>query len=158
MRSVLTGLVTLLGTTLLVAAPAAAETLRTNVAFNTGIGQKTANQPANGVEVAYQVKLQGGALDGCTVDIVESLHPRDEGAWGIFDIAGDVTCADGKFAYISSGSWDGKGFHAAGAVNGGEGRFAGAKGRVAQLGGAGAAAGDGTTNISYELVVDMAEG
>jgi hypothetical protein len=158
MRSVLTGLVTLLGTTLLVAAPATAETLRTNVAFNTGIGQKTANQPANGVEVAYQVKLQGGALDGCTVDIVEALHPRDEGAWGIFDIAGDVTCADGKFAYISSGSWDGKGFHAAGTVNGGDGRFAGAKGRVAQLGGGGAAAGDGTTNISYELVVDLAEG
>ena len=62
MRSVLTGLVTSTGIALLAAAPATATTMRSNVAFNTGIGQKTANQPANGVEVAYQVKLQGGEL------------------------------------------------------------------------------------------------
>ena len=158
MRELLTGLVAFIGIVSLAAGPVAAETMRSNVAFNTGIGKKTDSQPAGGVEVAYQITLRGGALDGCTVDIVEALHPREEGAWGIFDILGEVTCADGRFAYASSGSWDGKGFHAAGSVNGGEGRFAGAKGRVAQLGGAGAAAGDGTTNISYELVVDMAAG
>jgi hypothetical protein len=52
MRSVLTGLATCTGIALLTAGPAAAETMRSNVAFNAGIGQKTANQPANGVEVA----------------------------------------------------------------------------------------------------------
>ena len=141
------------------AAPAAAEGLRSNVAFNNGIGQKTGSQPANGVEVAYQVKLEGGALDGCTVDIVESLYGRDEGSWGIFDIAGDVTCSGGAFAYTSSGAWDGKGFHASGKITdgSGSGKFEGLAGRVAQLGGGAADAGDGTFDISYELVVDKIE-
>jgi hypothetical protein len=140
------------------AAPAAAKSMRSSVAFNTGIGQKTASQPAEGIQVAYQVTLEGGELDGCTVDITETLLPREEGAWGIFDIAGKAACADGSFSYVSSGSWDGKGFHAAGDLTGGDGRFAGFKGRIAQLGGAGAAAANGTTDISYELVVDPVEG
>ena len=141
---------------LLAVAPASAEGLRSNVAFNNGIGQKTGNQPANGVEVAYQVKLEGGDLDGCTVDIVESLYGREEGKWGIFDIAGDVTCSGGKFAYTSSGAWDGKGFHASGKIldGSGSGKFEGLAGRVAQLGGGSADAGDGTFDIFYELVVD----
>ncbi len=144
---------------LMAAAPVSAEGLRSNVAFNNSIGQKTGSQPANGVEVAYQVKLAGGELDGCTVDIVEALYGRDEGKWGIFDIAGDVSCSGGKFAYTSSGAWDGKGFHASGKIldGSGSGKFEGIAGRVAQLGGGAADAGDGTFNISYELVVDKIE-
>ena len=141
---------------LLAITPASAEGLRSDVAFNSGMGEKTANQPSNGVEVSYQVKLKGGDLNGCTVDIVEALYGRDEGKWGIFDIAGDVACSDGKFAYITSGAWDGNGFHASGNIKdgSGSGKFEGIAGRVAQLGGAAADAGDGTMNISYELVVD----
>jgi hypothetical protein len=142
------------------AAPAAADTLKSAVAFNNGIGEKTANQPANGVEVAYQITLAGGDLDGCTVDVVESLYGRDEGAWGIFDIAGDVSCDRGGFSYTSSGAWDGNGFHAAGAIvdGSGNGDFDGISGRVAQLNGGGADAGDGTSDISYDLVFDTPEG
>jgi hypothetical protein len=140
--------------------PASAETLRSAVAFNNGIGEKTATQPADGVEVAYQITLNGGDLDGCKIDIVEQLRPRDEGAWGLFDIAGDVTCDDGGFSYTSSGAWDGNGFHAAGdLVDGsGSGKFEDVSGRVAQLKGGGADAGDGTANISYDLVIDTPEG
>lgn len=139
--------------------PVSAEALRSNVAFNNGIGAKTAMQPADGVEVAYQITLQGGDLDGCTVDVVEQLRPRDEGAWGLFDIKGDLACADGGFAYTSSGAWDGNGFHAAGDIvdGSGSGRFEAVVGRVAQLKGGGADAGDGTANISYELVFDTPE-
>ena len=141
---------------LVVFTPALAGGLRSDVAFNTGMGEKTASQPSNGVEVSYQVKLKGGELDGCTVDIVEALYGRDEGKWGIFDIAGDVACSGGKFAYTTSGAWDGNGFHASGQIKdgSGSGKFEGIAGRVAQLGGAAADAGDGTLNISYELVVD----
>jgi hypothetical protein len=141
---------------LMAAAPASADTLKSGVAFNNGIGKKTASQPADGVEVAYQITLQGGDLDGCTVDIVEQLRGRDEGAWGLFDIAGEVTCDDGGFSYTSSGAWDGNGFHAAGHIveGSGKGRFENVSGRVAQLNGGGADAGDGTANISYDLVVD----
>ena len=140
---------------LLAVTPASAEGLRSDVAFNTGMGEKTASQPSNGVEVSYQVKLKGGELDGCTVDIVEALYGRDEGKWGIFDIAGDVACSGGKFAYTTSGAWDGNGFHASGDIKEGSGRgdFEGIGGRIAQLGGA-AAADDGTLDVSYQLVVD----
>ena len=139
---------------MIAATPASAESLKSAVAFNNGIGKKTATQPANGVEVAYQITLQGGDLDGCTVDVVEQLYGRDEGAWGIFDIAGDVKCDRGNFSYASSGAWDGKGFHAAGDIKDGSGSgdFEGVSGRVAQLGGGAADAGDGTYNISYDLV------
>lgn len=73
---------------ILAGTPACADTLRSEVAFNTGIGEKTGNQPADGVRVSYQVPLKGGDLDGCTVDIVEALYGRDDGAWGIFEIGG----------------------------------------------------------------------
>jgi hypothetical protein len=138
------------------AAPASADTLKSGVAFNNGIGKKTATQPEGGVEVGYQVTLKGGDLDGCTVDVVEQLYGREDGAWGIFDIAGDVKCDRGGFSYTSSGAWDGNGFHAAGEIEDGSGSgdFEGIKGRVAQLKGAGADAGDGTFNISYDLVLD----
>jgi hypothetical protein len=139
--------------------PASADTLKSAVAFNNGIGKKTATQPADGVEVAYQVTLKGGDLDGCKVDIVEQLYGREQGAWGIFDIAGDVSCDRGGFAYTSSGAWDGNGFHAAGEIvdGSGSGDFGDVSGRVAQLKGAGADAGDGTFDISYDLVFDTAK-
>jgi len=154
---------TLAGTAAIVAMiaamPAYADAMKSSVSFNNSIGEKTADQPANGVEVAYQITLKGGELDGCTVDIVESLYGREEGAWGIFDIAGDVKCDRGGFSYTSSGAWDGNGFHAAGAIvdGSGTGDFEGISGRVAQLGGGIGDAGDGTFNISYDLVFDTAE-
>ena len=43
---------------MIAATPAYADTLKSGVAFNTGIGEKTANQPTNGVEVAYQDHAQ----------------------------------------------------------------------------------------------------
>jgi hypothetical protein len=138
---------------MIAAAPAYADAMKSGVAFNNSIGKKTAHQ------VAYQITLKGGELDGCTVDIVESLYGREEGAWGIFDIAGDVKCDRGGFSYTSSGAWDGNGFHAAGAIvdGSGSGDFEGISGRVAQLGGGAADAGDGTFNISYDLVFEAAE-
>ena len=141
------------------ATPAVADTLKSSVAFNNGIGKKTATQPADGVEVAYPITLEGGDLDGCAVDVVEQLYGREDGAWGIFDIAGDVKCDRGGFSYTSSGAWDGNGFHAAGAIEDGSGSgdFEGISGRVAQLKGAGADAGDGTFNISYDLIFDTAK-
>ncbi|MES9863296.1 MAG: hypothetical protein ABW157_11445 [Candidatus Thiodiazotropha sp. LLP2] len=144
---------------ILITTSASAESSHSKIAFNNGIGVKTANQPANGAKVAYQVKLQGGELDGCTVDITEALYGRDGGSWGIFDISGDVNCTRGAFTYTSSGAWDSNGFHAAGDIKegSGSGDFKGLTGRVAQLGGAAVAAtsGNGTLDISYQLAVDM---
>jgi hypothetical protein len=138
--------------------PAYAATMKSSAAFNTGVGKKTDSQPNNGVQVSYQITLKGGDLDGCTVDVVESLFGREEGAWGIFDIAGDLKCQDGGFSYTSSGSWDGNGFHAAGKIKDGScfGKFVNISGRVAQ-GGAGKAAGDGTTDISFNIIFDTAD-
>jgi hypothetical protein len=143
---------------IMASAPAFADTLRSGVAFNNGIGQKTADQPADGVEVSYRITLQGGDLDGCTVDVVEQLYPREEGAWGIYDMRGDVACDRGAFAYGMAGAWDGNGYHAAGAIEdgSGSGEFEGISGRVAQLNGAGKDAGDGTFDLSYDLVFDTA--
>jgi hypothetical protein len=143
---------------LIAASTTRADTMQSSVSFNNSIGEKTANQPADGVEVSYQVTLKGGELDGCTVDIVEVLVPREDGAWGFFDITGDVKCDRGGFAYTSSGAWDGNGFHAAGEIKegSGSGEFEGISGRVAQLGGGATDAGDGTFNISYDLVFDTA--
>lgn len=129
--------------------------IRSNVAFNNGSAEQTENQPEGGMQVAYQIQLEGGDLDGCTLDIVESLFGRDEGAWGIFDIEGQVSCSNGDFSYTSSGAWDGNGFHASGDITGGSGDYEDASGRVAQLGGFAKPADDGTLDIGYELVVDM---
>jgi hypothetical protein len=140
--------------------PASADTMKSKVGFNNSIGQKTDNQPANGTQVSYQITLQGGDLDGCTVDIVESLYGREEGAWGIFDIAGDVKCGDrGGFSYTSSGAWDGNGFHAAGTIEEGSGTgdFEGISGHVAQVGGGAKDTGNGTADIAYEILFDTVE-
>lgn len=140
--------------------PAAAEVMRSPVAFNNKIGEQTSEQPAGGVQVSYQVTLTGGDLDGCTVDIVETLRPHDEGAWGLFDIEGDVSCDGGGFAYTSSGAWDSNGFHAAGDIEegSGSGDFEGISGRVAQLGGGLSAVDDGTFDVSYDLAFATEEG
>jgi len=137
--------------------PAGAEVLRGKVAFNNGIGKKTANQPADGVEVTYQIAPKGGELDGCTVDATERLFPHEGGAWGTFYITGKAACPGGDgFAYNSAGAWDGNGFHAAGAIveGSGTGRFKGTRGRVAQLGGSATPTTGGTADIAYELVID----
>lgn len=157
LRSALFGTVTI--AVLVAAGPVCAETLKSSIAFNTGIGEQTANQPTDGVEVAYQVDLKGGELDGCTVDVIEILVPREEGAWGFFDITGDVRCDRGGFSYSSSGAWDGNGFHAAGVIkeDSGTDAFKGISGRVAQLNGSGTAAADNTTDIAYDLVFDTTE-
>lgn len=147
-------------TSFILTAPASADTMRSKVGFNNSIGQKTGDQPANGTQVAYQITLQGGDLDGCTVDVVESLYGREEGAWGIFDIAGDVKCGDrGGFSYSSSGSWDSNGFHASGSIEegSGTGEFQGVSGRVAQLGGGAKPTGNGNADISYEIVFATTE-
>jgi hypothetical protein len=139
------------------ASPAGAQPMKSKVAFNNNIGKQTPDQPAGGKTVSYQIPLSGGELNGCTVKIVESLYGREEGNWGIFDIAGDVSCADGGFSYTSSGAWDGNGFHAAGMIKDGSGtgKYKGISGRIAQLGGAGSKAPEGGFNISYDLVVDQ---
>ena len=141
------------------ASPAGAEAMKSKVSFNNNIGKAAASQPAGGKTVSYQITLKGGELDGCTVDIVESLFGREEGAWGIFDIKGDVKCSGGGFTYTSSGAWDGNGFHAAGAIKDGSGtgKFQGISGRIAQLGGGASKADGGGFNISYDLVVDSSK-
>ena len=50
MRINITALFTVALAATLLAPPASAKTLRSNVAFNTGIGKKTASQPTNGAE------------------------------------------------------------------------------------------------------------
>jgi hypothetical protein len=142
--------------TALIAGAAGAETMRATTTFNTGIQEMAAEQPADGVAVEFPV-VYDGALDGCTAQIAERLFPRDEGAWGIFEVAGDVTCGDGGFAFTTAGSWDEKGFHSAGHVSegSGTGRFSDLAGRIAQSGGFEPAA-DGNTEISYVLMIDAA--
>jgi hypothetical protein len=46
-------------TAMISAKPAAAETLKSGVAFNTGIGEQTANQPADGVEGGVPGRPEG---------------------------------------------------------------------------------------------------
>ena len=107
--------------------------------------------------LTYPVTLTGGDLDGCTAQIIESLFPREEGAWGIFQVSGDVACSGGGFAFTSSGAWDGNGFHGAGSVAEGSGSYEGLAGRVAQIGGSLVPAAEaGTFDVSYELLVDRA--
>jgi hypothetical protein len=141
----------------LLAGPSFAETLRSETTFNTGAQKPAAQQPADGVAVTYPVAYSGGDLDGCTAEVAENLYPRDEGSWGIYEVAADVTCADGGFAFTSSGSWDSKGFHGAGRVTegSGTGSYEGLAGRIAQSGGFVPAAND-TSDISYEILIDRA--
>jgi hypothetical protein len=138
----------------LAAASVSADTLRSEIAFNNGIAQETAEQPSDGVRIAYQV-VPTGDLQECTIDIVESLHPRDDGAWGFFDLTGDAKCADGGFAYHVGGVWDENGFHGSGSVDegSGSGAFAGFAGRIGQGGGLAAGA-DGTHDVAYRLMID----
>jgi len=139
------------------AAPSMAETLRSKVAFNTGIQKPAANQPAGGMAVTWDVKLSGGELDGCTASLVDHLFPRDNGSWGIFELEGSVTCDKGMFKFTTTGAWDKNGFHGAGVISkdGRSGEFSQAEGRVAQIGVSFVpAATAGTFDVSYDLVID----
>lgn len=136
-----------------------AETMRSSIAFNNASFEKTAQQPENGARFEYEVAVEEGDLAGCKIDVIEALYGRDGGAWGIFDIEAAVMCPNGGFSYTSSGAWDGDGFHAAGTItdDSGSGDFAGAAGRIAQLGGGVTPKDDGTLDIFYGLVVETAE-
>jgi len=138
-----------------VAGPAVAETLRSETVFNTAVQKPAEQQPAGGMAVTYPITYSGGALDGCTAEVAESLFPYDDGAWGIYEVAADVTCGDGGFAFTSTGSWDAKGFHGGGSVTegSGTGSYEGLAGRLAQSGGLTPAA-DGTADIAYEIMID----
>jgi hypothetical protein len=139
------------------AAPSMAETLRSKVAFNTGIQKPAANQPAGGMAVTWDVKLSGGELDGCTATLLDHLFPHDNGSWGIFELQGSVTCDKGMFKFTTTGAWDKNGFHGAGVISkdGRSGEFSQAEGRVAQIGVSFVpAATAGTFDVSYDLVID----
>jgi hypothetical protein len=144
--------------TIIVAGQAAADTIHSTAAFNTGIQQETEQQPADGVTVTYPVAYTSDELDGCTAQAVETLYPRDDASWGIYEVSVDVTCDDGGFAFTATGSWDEKGlFHGAGKVTegSGTGSYAGLAGRLAQSG-SGKPAQDNTEVIAYELRIDRA--
>jgi len=146
-----------LAVVLTAATPAVAETMRTKVAFNTGIQKQAANQPAGGFAKTWDVTLSGGELDGCTASIVDNLFPRDNGSWGTFEFEATVTCAKGAFKLNTSGAWDQNGFHGGGTISkdGRSGDFAQLEGRVAQIGARlvpGAEA--GTLDVTYDLVID----
>ena len=142
------------------ASPAAAEILRSKVAFNTAVQKPAANQPAGGYAVTWDVKLSGGELDGCTGSFSDVLYPRDNMSWGIFELAGSVTCDRGTFKFTSTGSWGKNGFHGAGLISkeGRSGDFAQAEGRVAMVDGTVMpAAAAGTFDASYDLIVERTD-
>lgn len=155
-RSVTAGLVVMLAAT----APSMAETLRSKVVFNTSIQKPAATQPADGHTVTWDVKLSGGELDGCTASLVDTLFPRDNGSWGIFELEGNVSCDKGAFKFNTTGAWDRNGFHGAGVISkdGRSGEFSQAEGRVAQIGVSFVpAATAGTFDVSYDLVVERTD-
>ena len=98
--SLTTGLAVLLAA----AAPTMAETLRSKVAFNTATQKPAASQPAGGHAMTWDVKLSGGELDGCTASFAETLFPRDNMSWGIFELEGSVACDKGRSVFTSTGS------------------------------------------------------
>lgn len=143
---------------IIVAGPAGADTIHSQAAYNTGVQQTAEQQPADGIAVTYPVTYTGGELDGCTAKVAETLYPRDEGSWGVFELAAGVTCDDGGFAFTSTGSWDEKGFfYGAGKVTegSGTGSYADLAGRLA-LSGTFKVAQDKTEDIAYEIRIDRA--
>ena len=149
--SLATGLAVMLAA----AAPAMAETLRSKVAFNTAIQKPAASQPADGHAMTWDVKLSGGELDGCTASFAETLFPRDNMSWGIFQLEASVACDKGAFRFTSTGSWGKNGFHGAGVISedGRSGEFSQAEGRVAMIDGSVVPATTaGTFDASYELI------
>ena len=154
--SLTTGLAVILAAS----APAMAETLRSKVAFNTAIQKPAANQPAGGYAVTWDVKLSGGELDGCTASFADTLFPRDNMSWGIFQLEGSVACDKGTFKFTSTGSWGKNGFHGAGVISEGgrSGEFSQAEGRVAMIDGTVMpSATAGTFDASYELIVERTD-
>ena len=62
-----------------------------------------------GRPIDSRLALEGGGLDGCTVDALEQQFPRDGGAWGTFYIIGKAACLGGDgFAYNAAGAWESK--------------------------------------------------
>jgi hypothetical protein len=154
--SLATGLAVMLAA----AAPSMAETLRSKVAFNTAIQKPAASQPAGGHAMTWDVKLSGGELDGCTASFAETLFPRDNMSWGIFQLEASVACDKGAFMFTSTGSWGKNGFHGAGVISEGgrSGEFSQAEGRVAMIDGTVVpAATAGTFDASYELIVERTD-
>lgn len=154
--SLATGLAVIFAT----AAPTMAETLRSKVAFNTSVQKPAASQPEGGHAMTWDVKLSGGELDGCTASFAETLYPRDNMSWGIFDLEGTVSCDRGAFKFTSTGSWGKNGFHGAGVISGDgrSGDFEQAVGRVAMIDGTVVpAATAGTFDASYELIVERTD-
>ena len=142
------------------ATPTMAETMRSKVAFNTAIQKSAASQPEGGHAMTWDVKLSGGELDGCTASFAESLFPRDNMSWGIFQLEASVACDKGTFRFTSTGSWGKNGFHGAGVISEGgrSGEFSQAVGRVAMIDGSVVpAATAGTFDASYELIVDRTD-
>ncbi|MCA8879353.1 MAG: hypothetical protein KDA73_05180 [Rhodobacteraceae bacterium] len=138
-------------------APVTAQTMRSTASVSTAEQQPADQQPKDGVAVTYPVTLSGGDLDGCVAQIHENLFPRDDGAWGIYQVATDLGCENGGFKFVSAGAWDGSGFHGSGVVvpDSGTGDFEGLAARIAQIGG-GLTPIEGTKDlqIKYELIVD----
>ncbi len=154
--SLATGLAVMLAA----AAPSMAETMRSKVAFNTAIQKPATSQPAGGHAMTWDVKLSGGELDGCTASFAESLFPRDNMSWGIFQLEASVACDKGAFRFTTTGAWDKNAFHGAGVISEGgrSGEFSQAKGRVAQIGARLVpAAPAGTFDVTYELIVDRTD-
>ena len=154
--SLATGLAFMLAAT----APSMAEILRTKVAFNTAVQKPAASQPVGGYAATWDVKLSGGELDGCTASFAETLFPRDNMSWGIYEIQGSVACDKGAFSFTATGSWGKNGFHGAGVISedGRSGEFAQAKGRVAMIDGTVVpAATAGTCDATYELIVERTD-
>lgn len=138
----------------------AAETMRTKVAFNTSVQKPAASQPEGGHAMTWDVKLSGGELDGCTASFAETLYPRDNMSWGMFDIEGSVACDKGTFKFTATGSWGKNGFHGAGFISkdGRSGEFSQAEGRVAMIDGTVMpAATKGTFDATYDLIVERTD-
>jgi hypothetical protein len=142
------------------ASPAMAEVLRSKVAFNTAVQKPAASQPADGYAVTWNVTLSGGELDGCTASFIDSLFPRDNMSWGIFELEASVACDKGAFKYSATGSWGKNGFHGAGFISneGRSGEFSQAEGRVAMIDGTVVpAATAGTFDAAYDLIIERTD-
>ena len=152
----ITGFLFVSGFCLIVAPAGVAETSETTVSFNSSVQTEAAQQPSGGYAVTYPMMFSGGALDGCKGNVAETLYGRDEGAWGVYEVATEVTCDDGGFRYKSSGAWDENGFKGGGVVidGSGTGRFEGIAGPIVQLDGTVKPAADDTMDIGFRMLID----
>lgn len=152
------GTPTLLALAMLGAASSAlaAEPSRTSVAFSTAEQSMAEEQPEGGAAVSYAVDYAGGAIDGCSGQVAETLYGRDEESWGAIDVGVAISCEDGGFGYEARGSWNGDSFQGGGhTIEGsGTGRFEGYSSPVAFIDGSVKAADGDTWDISFTLLLD----